>query len=94
MNTKLLLEPILLAEITRLCELTIKNDKLYNNNDDVLSVTSCEGITIPVVDDNIDGVIIFGDYTIEFHLLDEDACNWAEFSEDTIKRVISILQTM
>lgn len=44
---------------------------------------------IPYEDDFIDGVLYFGDGTIEFHY--EKSCeaeNWSLFSEEVIKKVI------
>lgn len=48
---------------------------------------------IPYENDRIDGVLLFGDGTIEFHLEnDGDAINWAEFSNDYIKMIIEELE--
>ena len=44
-------------------------------------------------EDSIDSVLIFGDGTIEFHLKNEqDAINWAEFSEEVVEKVIEQLE--
>ena len=44
-------------------------------------------------EDSIDGVLIFGDGTIEFHYKNEqDAINWTEFSDEVIEKVIEQLK--
>lgn len=44
-------------------------------------------------EDSIDGVLIFGDGTMEFHLKNEqDAINWIGFSEEVIEKVIEQLE--
>ena len=44
-------------------------------------------------EDSIDGVLLFGDGTIEFHYKNEqDAINWAEFSDEVIEKVIEQLE--
>ena len=44
-------------------------------------------------EDSIDGVLIFGDGTIEFHYKNEqDAINWTEFSDEVIEKVIEQLE--
>ena len=46
-------------------------------------------------EDSIDGVLIFGDGTIEFHYKNEqDAINWAEFSEEVNEKVIGQLELL
>ena len=48
---------------------------------------------IDLDEDSIDSVLIFGDGTIEFHLKNEqDAINWAEFSEEINEKVIEQLE--
>lgn len=48
---------------------------------------------IELDEDSIDSVLIFGDGTIEFHLKNEqDAINWAEFSEEVNEKVIEQLE--
>ena len=44
-------------------------------------------------EDFIDGILIFGDGTIEFHYKNEqDAINWTEFSDEVIEKVIEQLK--
>ena len=44
-------------------------------------------------EDSIDGILIFGDGTIEFHYKNEqDAINWTEFSDEVIEKVIEQLE--
>ena len=44
-------------------------------------------------EDSIDSILIFGDGTIEFHYKNEqDAVNWAEFSEEVNEKVIEQLK--
>ena len=66
-------------------------------NDSPMKWTDYETIDLPneveLDEDSIDGVLIFGDGTIEFHLKNEqDAPNWAEFSEEVIEKVIGQLE--
>ena len=66
-------------------------------NDSPMEWTDYETIDLPneveLDEDSIDGVLFFGDGTIEFHLKNEqDAINWAEFSEEVIEKVIEQLE--
>lgn len=68
----------------------------YMVNGSTMEWTDYETIKLPneveLDEDSIDGVLIFGDGTIEFHLKNEqDAINWTEFSEDVIEKVIEQL---
>jgi len=73
---------------------SIGNGEIYNNGVllDWDNFESIEIEPIPYDEDNIDGVLIFGDATIEFHLENEcDALNWSEFDEKIIIQVIKKL---
>ena len=66
-------------------------------NDSKRELSDYEAIRLPneveLDEDSIDGVLIFGDGTIEFHLKNEqDAINWVEFSEEVIEKVIEQLE--
>ena len=66
-------------------------------NDSPMEWTDYEVIDLPnkveLNEDSIDGVLFFGDGTIEFHLKNEqDAINWAEFSEEINEKVIEQLE--
>ena len=66
-------------------------------NDSKRELSDYEAIKLPneveLDKDSIDGVLIFGDGTIEFHLKNEqDAPNWAKFSEEVIEKVIEQLE--
>lgn len=66
-------------------------------NDSKRELSDYEAIKLPneieLDEDSIDGVLIFGDGTMEFHLKNEqDALNWAEFSEEVIEKVIEQLE--
>ena len=59
--------------------------------------TDCETIDLPneveLDEDSIDGVLIFGDGTIEFHYKNgQDAINWMEFSDEVIEKAIEQLE--
>ena len=65
-------------------------------NDSPMEWTDYETIDLPneveLDEDSINGVLFFGDGTIEFHLKNEqDAINWAEFSEEINEKVIEQL---
>lgn len=75
------------------------NDETYSLmvNDSTMDLTDYEVIKLPnevkLDEDSIDYVLIFGDGTMEFHLKNEqDAFNWAEFSEEVIEKVIGQLE--
>lgn len=74
-------------------------DKVYVNKDkevfdiNTMDWTDYEFINIeteiPHENDHIDGILFFGDGTIEFHLKEsQEALNWAEFDTHTIRLVI------
>ena len=66
-------------------------------NDSPMEWTDYETIDLPneveLDEDSINGVLFFGDGTIEFHLKNEqDAINWAEFNEEVVEKVIGQLE--
>ena len=66
-------------------------------NDSKRELSDYEEIKLPneveLDEDSIDGVLIFGDGTMEFHLKNEqDAPNWPKFSEEVIEKVIEQLE--
>ena len=66
-------------------------------NDSPMEWTDYETIDLPneveLDEDSINGVLFFGDGTIEFHLKNEqDAINWAEFNEEVVEKVIEQLE--
>lgn len=76
-----------------------ENGEIYDNGV-LLDWDSFESIDIEPIqwnedsinEDSINGVLIFGDATIEFHLASEcDALNWAYFDVNTITQVIKKL---
>ena len=96
---KLALSDKLTQECMRVLNLTIDEDGCVINNGDIMEWDELESISlynpIPCDEENdrIDGVLFFGDGTIEFHLEREcDAINWAEFSNDYIKMIIEELE--
>ena len=96
---KLALSDKLTKECMRILNLTTDEDGCVINNGDIMGWDELESISLykPIPyeeeDDRIDGVLFFGDGTIEFHLEREcDAINWAEFSNDYIKMIIEELE--
>lgn len=66
-------------------------------NGSTMEWTDHEVIDLPneveLDEDSIDSVLFFGDGTIEFHYKNEqDAINWAEFSEEVNEKVIEQLK--
>lgn len=66
-------------------------------NGSTMEWTDHEVIVLPneveLDEDSIDSVLFFGDGTIEFHYKNEqDAFNWAEFSEELNEKVIEQLK--
>ena len=75
------------------------NDETYSLmvNDSKRELSDYETIKLPneveLDEDSIDGVLIFGDGTMEFHYKNlQDAINWAEFSEEVIEKVVEQLE--
>ena len=75
------------------------NDETYSLmvNDSKRELSDYETIKLPneveLDEDSIDGVLIFGDGTMEFHYKNlQDAINWAEFSGEVIEKVIEQLE--
>ena len=75
------------------------NDETYSLmvNDSKRELSDYETIKLPneveLDEDSIDGVLIFGDGTMEFHYKNlQDAINWAEFSEEINEKVIEQLE--
>ena len=95
MVTKIMLgDKLIELSMTILGLSSIGNGEIYNNGVllDWDNFESIEIEPIPYDEDNIDGVLIFGDATIEFHLENEcDALNWADFDEKIIIQVIKKL---
>lgn len=96
---KIALGDILSKECMRVLNLSTNNDGCVINNFNgyVMEWHDLETIDlfnpIPYEDDRIDGILFFGDGTIEFHFEKEcDARNWAEFSNDYIKMIIEDLK--
>ena len=93
---KLALGEKLTKECMRVLNLSINNDGCVINDGNIMDWNELESISlfnpIPYEEDRIDGVLFFGDGTIEFHLEnDGDAINWADFSNDYIKMIIEEL---
>ena len=66
-------------------------------NDSPMKWTDYETIDLPneveLDEDSINGVLFFGDGTIEFHYKNgQDAINWAEFNEEVVEKVIEQLE--
>ena len=69
----------------------------YIVNGSTMEWTDHEVIDLPneveLDEDSIDSILFFGDGTIEFHYKNEqDAINWAEFSEEVNEKVIEQLK--
>ena len=66
-------------------------------NGSTMEWTDHEVIDLPneveLDEDSIDSILFFGDGTIEFHYkIEQDAFNWAEFSEEVNEKVIEQLK--
>lgn len=93
---KINLYDTLVNELITALELSVVEGGIMNNGE-IMEWHDLESVSlfnpIPYENDRIDGVLLFGDGTIEFHLEnDGDALNWAEFSNDYIKMIIDELQ--
>ena len=93
---KIRLYDILVKELITALELSVVEGGIMKNGE-IMEWHDLESVSlfkpIPYENDRIDGVLLFGDGTIEFHLEnDGDAINWAEFSNDYLKMIIQELQ--
>ena len=93
---KIALGEKLINECKRILNLSVDNGNLIDNGiimkwNDMKSISLFN--PIPYEDDRIDGVLLFGDFTAEFHLEKEcDAINWADVSNDYISMIIEELE--
>ena len=93
---KIALGEKLITECKRILNLSVDNGNLIDNGiimdwNDMKSISLFN--PIPYEDDRIDGVLLFGDFTAEFHLEKEcDAINWANVSNDYISMIIEELK--
>ena len=75
----------------------VKDDIMYDSEDNELAWEDMEYISfnnsIPYSDGHLDGLLIFGDGTIEFHEKEsEEAFNWADYPIEIIQSVIDRLK--
>ena len=75
----------------------VNDDIMYDSEDNELAWGDMEYIdfenTIPYNNGHINGVLIFGDATIEFHEKEnEEAFNWADYPIEIIQSVIDRLK--
>lgn len=94
---KIVLGNKLNKECMRILNLSIDDNGCTINNGIIMDWNDLETISlfnpIPYDNDRIDGVLFFGDGTMEFHLENEcDAINWADFTNDIIKMIIKDLE--
>lgn len=93
----------LLEKLTNLKWNDDENTYQYVNTDESLEWCDYEMIDLPNpipyknddIEDYIDGVMIFGDGTIEFHFQEcMDAENWARFEIEVMRKIIAELETL
>ena len=77
--------------------INVKDDIMYDSEDNELAWEDMEYVTldytIPYNYGHINGVLIFGDSTIEFHEKEsEEAFNWVEYPIEVIQSVINQLK--
>ena len=75
----------------------VNDDIMYDSEDNELAWGDMEYValdnTIPYNNGHINGVLIFGDATIEFHEKEsEEAFNWADYPIEVIQSVIDRLK--
>ena len=62
---------------------------IYTEDNDVLEWDECEFFSFPTPIENIDGILLFGDGTIEFHDKNtQDAYNWGDYENDFIETIV------
>ena len=96
MVTKLKLFSNLFKEVCRVAQISCDEyERLLDKYDLLIDWTDSEYISLNnIINNNINGVLIFGDSTIEFHELSEEAFNWAEYPINVIQDVLNELKTM
>jgi hypothetical protein len=77
--------------------INVKDDIMYDSEDNELAWEDMEYISfnnsIPYSEGHLDGLLIFGDGTIEFHEKEsEEAFNWVDFPIEIIQSVIDRLK--
>ena len=61
--------------------------------EDEYDIAEFEIDPIPIRNGTIDGILVFSDMTIEFHIKEEgDALNWSLFDIETIEKVLNNLK--
>lgn len=89
---KLTLQIYLENYMVQCCNLSLKDEGLMDNTSmELLDPTDYAYVDISPIDD-IDGVMIFGDGTIEFHEENCEAFNWSEYDVYVIEQVVSALK--
>ena len=94
---KIALGEKLITECKRILNLSVDDNGNLINNGIIMKWNDMKSISlfnpIPYEDDRIDGVLLFGDFTTEFHLEKEcDAINWADVPNDYISMIIEELK--
>lgn len=84
----------LLNEIVSLKGITFDDNNMLDNQSNIIDWTDYQYIILPNTINNIDGVMIFGDGTIEFHELDEQAYNWADYENTIIIQILNELKSI
>ena len=80
--------------VMRGCNLSMDSWKgvIFTDKNEVLEWDECECFSFPTPIDNVDGILLFGDGTLEFHDKDtQDAYNWADYENDFIENVLKYL---
>lgn len=95
MYEKLKLYDELMAHCVVGANITIKDDIMCDKNGEEMAWTDYEYLLFPksLPNTDINGVLIFGDGTIEFHDVYGNAYNWAEYSIEVIKAVNDYIKT-
>ena len=95
MENKIKYFDLLLNEVIRIKGITFNdNDDMLDNQSNIIDWTDYEYIVLPNIINNINGVMIFGDGTIEFHELDEQAYNWADYENTIIIQILNELKSI
>ena len=87
----------LLAHALIAGNMSVKDDIIIDSDGNEMSWEDCDFIPIKncvqYEDYCIDGILLFGDGTLEFHDANtEEAFNWADFPLDFIKKINDVLK--
>lgn len=92
---KLYLFDELLAHAIIGAKISVNDGIMCDSNGNEMSWEDYDGVSFkkPIPGTNIDGYLIFGDGTLEFHEINEEAFNWGDYPIEIIEKVNDYIKT-